>query len=77
MVTVKLTKQQFADKSAELKSKYGVDISSSQGVIAKDGVTVGYHYDETAETLTARIVHKPFVVPESVAESKLREWLSA
>ncbi|HTV07789.1 MAG TPA: hypothetical protein VMD97_01935 [Candidatus Aquilonibacter sp.] len=82
MVTVKLTPDEFAAKSAELKAKYGVALAapgtdgSVQGVASKDGVSIGYHYDAKLGVLTWRVVSRPRIVPLGMAESKLRGWLT-
>lgn len=77
MVTVPLTPEEFAAKSAELKSRLGISLEGTQGTITQQGVTVAYKYDEQAGELQCSVTKKPMFVPLPLAEARLRTWLTS
>lgn len=73
MVIVPMSREQFEAKVAELAEKQGLHLVGDSGSVSKDGVTIAYDYD--GHSVTARVVSKPFMIPASTCEAKLRAWL--
>jgi hypothetical protein len=71
MLSFPLTDAQFAAASTRLRA-YGVDLSGPTGTIAKEGITAKYVHAN--DTLTVEIVDKPFFIPQSLIESKLKDY---
>ena len=72
MVEVPLTEAQFDEASRRLRAA-GIDISGPAGTLSRDGITAKYSY--TNGMLTIEITEKPFFLPLSVIESKMRGYI--
>jgi hypothetical protein len=70
---VKMTQGEFDTVAARLKSQ-GIELSGPSGMIEKMGVKAEYSYD--GETLTVKVIEKPFLVTQEYVEGKLKEWLA-
>lgn len=75
MVLVRMTKEQFYAKAAELKAMQGIDLTEPVGTVTKDGVTAGYTHANG--TLTVHIVEKPSFVSTAYCERRIEDWLTA
>jgi len=71
MLSFPMTDAQFAAATTRLRAA-GIELTGPSGTLAKDGITAKYVY--AAGTLTVEIVDKPFFVPVSMIESKLKEY---
>ncbi len=50
-----------------------VDIKDDAGRCEKDGFTIQWNYFETGRTLVIQCIDKPWLVPESMVTSKIKE----
>ena len=53
----------------------GVTITGESGTLDYKGVEVAYSYNG-ADTLTITVEHKPWVIPESEIDNKIRQWFA-
>jgi hypothetical protein len=67
-----MSEQQFAAVSQRLRSK-GIDLSGTSGTLSKDGVTAKYTYGDGK--LAVEILDRPFLLPISLIEAKLKSYL--
>lgn len=67
-----MSEMQFAAATQRLRSN-GIDLSGREGTLTKDGVTAKYVYGEGK--LAIEIVDRPFLLPLSLIEGKLRAYL--
>lgn len=72
MVTIPLTRDQLEKKRREL-ALHGIAMLGDQGRIEYTGVTLDMKYLAQNQILEIRIVYKPWLVPESIIEGKIRE----
>lgn len=73
MFQIKVTQEQFDAKARALKNQ-GVPIDGDSGTLEHSGVVISYSYSRSAEMLYVKVVKKPFLVPQGMIESKVREW---
>jgi hypothetical protein len=71
MLSFSMTDAQFAAATTRLRAA-GIELTGPTGTLSKDGITATYAY--AAGTLTVEIVDKPFFVPVSMIEGKLKEY---
>ena len=74
MIQVKMTRDEFNAKAAQLKAEQGIVLSGDKGEVSKQGVTVDYEFD--GETFRGTIKHKPLIVTLDYCEAMLRAWLA-
>ena len=67
-----MSETQFAAATQQLRSN-GIEMSGRDGTLTKDGVTARYAYE--GGTLSVEIVDRPFLLPLSLIEGKLRAYL--
>jgi len=67
-----MSETQFAAATQRLRGN-GIDLSGREGTLSKDGVTAKYVYGEGK--LAIEIVDRPFLLPLSLIEGKLRAYL--
>ncbi len=67
-----MSETQFAAATQRLRVN-GIDLSGREGTLTKDGVTAKYVYGEGK--LAIEIVDRPFLLPLSLIEGKLRAYL--
>lgn len=72
MIEVPLTDAQFAAAAQRLRG-YGIDLNGPAGTITKEGITARYQHADGK--LTIEIVDKPFFMPESMIESRLKAYI--
>jgi hypothetical protein len=63
---------QFAAATQRLRTN-GIDLSGPAGTLTKDGVTAKYAHADG--TLTVEIIDRPFLLPLSLIEGKLKAYL--
>jgi hypothetical protein len=63
---------QFAAATQRLRTN-GIDLSGSTGMLTKDGVTAKYAHADGM--LTVEIIDRPFLLPLSLIEGKLKAYL--
>ena len=60
---------------ADIKAKMGIDITEDIGEQSGDTplgkVTVSYHYDEPAQTVTIKTLKVPFLLSEEIVDQKI------
>jgi hypothetical protein len=67
-----MSETQFAAATQRLRSN-GIEMSGRDGTLTKDGVTARYSYADA--TLSVEILDRPFLLPLSLIEGKLRAYL--
>ena len=66
-----MTREQLESIRTRL-SVNGVQITGDSGEIEQQGCKLSYSYD--GSNLTVNVLHKPFMIPESAVENKIKEW---
>ena len=72
MIEVPMSETQFAAASGRLRTN-GIDLTGSSGTLSKDGITA--RYEHANGLLRIEILDKPFLLPESLIEGRLRAYL--
>lgn len=72
VIEIPMSETQFAAASERLRGN-GIELSGREGTLSKDGVTAKYSYGEGR--LVIEIVDRPFLLPISLIEGKLRAYL--
>jgi hypothetical protein len=72
MISIPMSDVQFAAATQRL-SKNGIDLAGPSGTLTKDGVTAKYVHANG--TLTVEILDRPFLLPLSLIEGRLRSYL--
>ena len=72
MIEVPLTDAQFAAAAQRLRG-YGIELNGPSGTINKEGITARYQHADGK--LTIEILDKPFFMPESMIESRLKSYI--
>lgn len=67
-----MTDAQFAAAAQRLRS-YGVELSGPTGTLSKSGITAKYTHADGK--LTIEIVDRPFLLPPSVIEGKMKAYI--
>jgi hypothetical protein len=73
MITVKMTRDVFNAKAAQLKAEQGIELTGDVGEVSKEGVVVDYTFD--GQEFSASIRHKPVYLTVGFCEGKLLGWL--
>jgi hypothetical protein len=71
MLSIPMSDAQFAAATARLRAD-GIAITGPSGTLSKDGITGKYDYANG--TLTVEVTDRPFFVPLSLIEGKLRAY---
>ena len=69
MLSIPMSDEQFAAAATRLQAQ-GVMLSGPSGKLTRDGITARYEHADGM--LQVEIVDKPFLLPLSLIESKLR-----
>ena len=72
MIEVPMTDDQFAAATRRL-AQNGITLTGPAGTLSKDGVTA--KYEHAAGTLSITILEKPFLLPLSLIEGRLKAYL--
>lgn len=72
MIELPMTDDQFAAASRRLQQN-GITLTGPAGTLSKDGVTA--KYEHAAGLLRISILEKPFLLPESLIEGRLKAYL--
>lgn len=72
MIELPMTDDQFAAATRRL-AQNGIALTGSAGTLTKDGVTA--KYEHAAGLLRISILEKPFLLPESLIEGRLKAYL--
>lgn len=72
MVEVPMTDAQFAAAGQRLRA-YGLELSGPSGTISKEGFTAKYEHADGK--LRIEIVDKPFLLPMSLVESRMKSYI--
>lgn len=72
MIEVPMTDAQFATAAQRLGG-YEIELNGPSGTISKQGFTARYQH--AAGKLTIEILEKPFFMPESMIESRLKAYI--
>ena len=72
MIELPMTDAQFAAATQRLAHN-GIVLTGSAGTLSKDGITASYEHTEG--TLRINILDKPFLLPESLIEGRLKAYL--
>jgi hypothetical protein len=72
MIEIPMSETQFAAATQRLRTN-GIELSGTTGTLSKDGVTAKYTYAEGK--LAIEILDRPFLLPLSLIEGKLRSYL--
>ena len=71
MISVPMTDEQFAAVTTRLKAN-GIELAGPSGTLSKDGITA--KYEHAGGKLTVEIVDRPFLLPVSLIEGKLKAY---
>jgi hypothetical protein len=71
MLSIPMSDTQFAAVTARLRAD-GIAINGPSGTLTKDGITGKYEYANGQ--LTVEVTDRPFFVPLSLIEGKLRAY---
>ena len=72
MIEVPMSEAQFATATRRLATN-GIQLTGSSGTLSKDGITA--RYEHANDLLRITILDKPFLLPESLIEGRLRAYL--
>ncbi len=72
MIEVPMTDDQFATATRRL-AQNGIQLTGPTGTLSKDGITA--KYEHAAGLLRITILDKPFLLPESLIEGRLKAYL--
>ena len=72
MIEVPMTEAQFSAATRRLATN-GIHLTGVSGTLSKDGITA--RYEHVADTLRITILDKPFLLPESLIEGRLKAFL--
>ncbi len=72
MIELPMNDAQFATATERLRQN-GIVLTGPSGTLSKDGITASYEH--TAGTLRIHILEKPFLLPESLIEGRLKAYL--
>ena len=72
MIELPMTDDQFAAAPRRL-GQNGITLTGPAGTLSKDGVTA--RYEHAAGLLRITILEKPFLLPESLIEGRLKAYL--
>lgn len=72
MIELSMTEAQFANAGDRLR-KHGLELSGPAGTLTKEGITASYQYGNGLLRIT--IHNKPFFIPESLIEGRLKAYV--
>ncbi len=72
MIEVPMTDAQFASATRRL-AQNGIELAGPSGTLSKDGVTASYEHADGM--LRIKILEKPFLLPQSLIEGRLKAYL--
>jgi hypothetical protein len=72
MIEVPMSDAQFAAATRRLAAN-GIQLTGPAGTLSKDGITA--KYEHTGDRLRITILEKPFLLPESLIEGRLKAFL--
>jgi hypothetical protein len=72
MIEIPMSEAQFAAAAQRLRSN-GIELTGTTGTLSKDGVTAKYVYGDGK--LAVEVLDRPFMLPISLIENKLRAYL--
>ena len=72
MIEVAMNEAQFAAATRRLAAN-GIALTGNSGTLTRDGVTA--RYEHTGDQLRITILDKPFLLPESLIEGRLKAFL--
>lgn len=72
MIEVPMTDEQFASATRRLAAN-GITLAGPSGTLSKDGITA--KYEHAGGILRVTILEKPFLLPESLIEGRLKAYL--
>ena len=72
MIEVAMSEEQFAAATRRLAAN-GIVLDGPTGTLSKDGVTAKYEHAEGKLRVT--ILEKPFLLPQSLIEGRLKSYL--
>lgn len=72
MIELPMTEAQFATATTRLRQN-GIELTGPSGTLSKDGITASYEHAEGR--LRINILQKPFLLPESLIEGRLKAYL--
>lgn len=73
MITIPMTRAQFAEKAEQLKREQGIEITGDHGVLTKDGHSASHIFDGSA--LTVESLDKGFFA-RKIVEARMQRWLT-
>jgi hypothetical protein len=77
MIYENITPQRLAAIEVSAQRELGISISGNEGTATKNGITIGWVYDPSDQTLTVGDTRKPWYVPESKIDEELTELVHA
>jgi hypothetical protein len=71
MISIPMSDAQFAAATDRLRAN-GIVLTGPTGTLSRDGITA--KYEHANGTLTVEIIDKPFLLPLSLIEGKLKSY---
>ena len=72
MIEMPMTDAQFAAATRRLQQN-GIELTGPEGTLTKDGITARYEHADGLLRVT--VLDKPFLLPESLIEGRLKAYL--
>ena len=73
MITIPMTRAEFAAKAVQLQQEQGVEIAGDSGVLTKDGYSASYIFNGSSlqvEALGVGFIKRAFI------EARIKSWLA-
>lgn len=77
MIYKSITLPRLAAIEARAQHELGISIFGNVGTATKNGITINWVYDPSAQTLAVGDTRKPWYVPESKIAEELTELVNA
>jgi len=71
-----ITKQKFDKITSEIEQRTGVTLPGNSGNVEFKGFEVRFHFAPTEKTLELELLKKPWYVPQSLIDSKIKEFMA-
>jgi len=72
MIEIPMSDDQYASATRRLRAN-GIELNGASGTLTKDGITASYEHANGK--LKIEIIDRPFLLPLSLIEGKLRAYL--
>ena len=74
-ILTNISEQKFSKIATELKQRAGIALVGNSGNVESKGFEIRFCYDTIAKTLELELLKKPWFVPQSLIDSKIKEYM--